>query len=202
MRFSVNVLPAAIALASFMTREADAIYLPGIVRLFRGDQDDPLDGGTLNDSIDGMHMQFLGSGLTYPDETPYGDDTRKVFHFSAQGEASGSGLGLPTGDASRTIMAWIKVSTTNPGWIPFGYGPNLNRQKNSSFFLFLVESNYMIDQAYHVVEASGRHTIPIDQWFHVAVTYDNVSGYNLIYENGEEKGRGIDSQKTTAVDNQ
>jgi hypothetical protein len=200
MRFSVNVLPVAIALASFMTREADAIYLPGIVRLFRGDDE------TLNDSIDAKGMTLFGGGLTYPDETPYGDDTRKVFHFSGGGRATGSGLGLPAGDASRTIMAWIKVSTTptaETGWVPFGYGPILNRVKNSSYHLWLVESNYMIDQSYHVVEASGRHPIPIDQWFHVAATYDNVSGYNLIYENGEEKGSGIeDSQKTTAGGNE
>jgi hypothetical protein len=195
MRFSVNVLPAAIALASFMTREADAIYLPGIVRLFRGDQDDPL-----KDQASGKDLSYSGeTGLTYPDETPYGDDTRKVFQFGGVSRASGSPEGLPSGKEPRTIMAWIKVGLDYQTYfssVPFGYGANA---AHKAYHMFIKENHkYEIDQYGVDDEASGIRDLPLDTWFHFAATYDKNNN-NVLYENGVNVGDGSDDRLDTST---
>jgi hypothetical protein len=194
MRFSVNVLPVAIALASFMTREADAIYLPSIVRLFRGDQDDPL-----KDQASGKDLSYSGAGLTYPDGTPYGDDTRKVFQFGGLSKASGSAEGLPSGKEPRTIMAWIKVGPDYPtsfSSVAFGYGAQTNHK---AYNLWLQPNHkYEIDQFGVMDEAPGVHDFPLGTWFHVAATYDENNN-NVLYENGVRVGGGTDNRLDTSA---
>jgi hypothetical protein len=194
MKFTVNVLPAVIALASFMVREADAIYIPDIVRLFRGDDE------TLEDKASGKHLSYYGeTGLTYPDETPYGDDTRKVFQFGGVSRASGSAEGLPSGKDPRTIMGWIKVGPDYPttlGSTPFGYGANA---AHKAYLIYMrADHKYEIDQYAMNDEAPGIHDVPINTWFHVAGTYDENNN-NVLYENGVRVGGGTDNRLDTSA---
>jgi hypothetical protein len=193
MRFNANILPVAVALASFMTREADAIYIPGIVRLFRGDDE------SLTDQASGKDLIYsAGAGLTYTDETPYGDDTRKVFQLGGVSRAIGSAEGLPSGNAPRTIMGWIKTEQyfSKDGTSPFGYGRNA---AHSAYLLWLKRNDkYEIDQYGRDIEASGERDFPLDTWFHVAGTYDDT-GNNVLYENGVYVGGGIDTGLDTST---
>jgi hypothetical protein len=193
MKFTVNVLPAVIALASFMAREADAIYIPDIVRLFRGDDE------TLEDKASGKHLSYNNeTGLTYPDETPYGDDARKVFQFGRVSRAYGSPEGLPSGKDPRTIMGWIKVGPDYPMdvWrVPFGYGEQIDYK--AYHILLRPDHKYEIN-IYAVDEASGMHDFPLDTWFHVAATYDENNKI-VLYENGVNVGDGQDDRLDTST---
>jgi hypothetical protein len=190
MRFSVNVLPTAIALASFMTREADAIYLPGIKRLFRG-EGDLTDAVTSNDNTD----LTLGPGtLTFPDEAPYSGESRQVFYFDGTGPAIGSPIGLPSGQEPRTIVGWAKKSReTNDNSVHlFGYGGDINAYCNSAYGLFFRETVFELDQ-WCSAENTGSFITTFDEWFHFAATWDGTE--NRVYIDGEIKGEAVPGKK-------
>jgi hypothetical protein len=188
MKVSVNALPTAIALASFMAREADAIYLPGIVRLFRGNDE------TLQDQASGMDLSYSGeTGLTYPIETPYGNDTRKVFQFGGVGWAKGSAEGLPSGSEPRTIMGWIKKEKeTNLQFSPhpFGYG---GFACNMYYAIYFPEEDKIELDQWCTNENTGGHTIILDEWFHFAGTWDGTN--NRVYIDGEKKSEAAPGSK-------
>jgi hypothetical protein len=202
MKFTVNVLPAVIALASFMAREADAIYLPGIVRLFRGE-------GDLTDAVtsnDGTDLSPINSGTpTFPMETPYGEVSRKVFYFDRTGKALGSTEGLPDGDKPRTIVGWIKKDINDYMYgHHFGYGRNSKNMAYNALFYFGETNTNIISLNLWLVNETLNFdqelVAVIDKWFHFAATWDGTK--HTVYIDGEKKTEGVpDSKPNTAVGN-
>jgi hypothetical protein len=193
MKFSVNVLPATVALASFMAREADAIYLPGIVRLFRGE-------GDLTDAVtsnDGTDLFTTNSDTpTFPMETPYGEVSRNVFYFDLTGKALGSTEGLPDGDKPRTMVCWMKKDNNDhPYGYPFGYG----KEGTSMLYNAWIYSNKItLNQLNVNMNLDQGVEVIIGEWFHYAATWDGAK--NVIYINGEKKTEGVpDIRPNTAV---
>ncbi len=195
MRFSINVLPATFTLVSFMTREADAIYVPGIVRLFRGDGD-LIDAANVGGSTD--LTRTIESSPTFEDETPYNGVSRQVFYFDGTGHALGSPAGLPSGSEPRTIMGWIKKETkTHDNNLAhfFGYGGDIaGSYCNSAYGLFFSGTIFELDQ-WCTLENIDSITTTFDKWFHFAASWDGTE--NTLYIDGEIKGEAEPAQKPT-----
>jgi hypothetical protein len=180
MKLSNKLLSLTIPLSSFLIKETDAIYLPGMVRLFKGD-------GNLDDStLSAEDLTFNGGGgLTYKDETPYGEDSRKVFYFDGTRKAIGSSVGLPSGSASRTIMGWIKRDG-GYGYVSFfGYG---NSDTDQAYQMDFIQQDNMIHLSqWGTLMGTGAYGPTTDStWYHIAATYDGkdhklfVDGQNII----------------------
>jgi hypothetical protein len=194
MRFSINILPATVALASFMAREADAIYLPGIVRLFRG-EGDLTDAVTSNDGTDLFTTNSVTP--TFPIETPYMGVSRQVFYFDDTGKALGSTEGLPDGDKPRTIVGWTKKGINDRFYgHHFGYGKATGTSMTYNAFF---DENYddgtdlldiiTLDQWLLNENFDQELVAIIDEWFHYAATWDGTK--NTIYIDGEKKTEGV-----------
>jgi hypothetical protein len=195
MKFTANFLPATVALASFMAREADAIYIPDIVRLFRGE-------GGLTDSVtsnDGTDLSPADPGtLTFPIETPYGGVSRKVFYFDGTEAAIGSPVGLPSGSESRTIVGWVKKQrqddTIDKRYQFFGYGGDSYAACNVAFGLFFRETTFELDY-WCEDENTGLFDTTFDKWFHFAATWDGEN--NRVYIDGEKRGEAVPGEVPT-----
>jgi hypothetical protein len=197
MRFNANILPVAVALASFMAREADAIYLPGIVRLFRG-EGDLTDSVTSNDGTD-LSPAFANTPpILFPIETPYSGVARQVFYFHNRGLSLGSTEGLPSGSESRTIVGWAKKGSNDRynGQF-FGYGRS--RETSAAYYAHFYNLNKISLDQWDVKQNFDQVLVTnIGEWFHYAATWDGTK--NTVYINGEKKTEGEPALKpNTAV---
>ena len=101
--------------------QTNAKYLDGILRLYRGDEG--FVDSTAKSTDLTLHPVVAGTdhGITFQDDIPYGTESRPVFDFTFKGRARGSAVGLPGGDAHRTIMGWFKRTsgTYQNGYVCF-----------------------------------------------------------------------------------
>jgi hypothetical protein len=188
MKVRTKVAPLVTsALASFVTREAGAIYLSGIERLYRGDGD-LMDAARTNASED-TSLYTIGDGITYPYERPYGGIYRKVMYFNHQVKAFGSAAGLPKGAEPRTIMGWVKNEVTGDlVHHTFGYG----KTNCNELYTFWIRTNKQFDlDQFCVDDRTSGNTLEHNTWYHLAATYDDNTGYESLYRNGERVGHGI-----------
>ena len=184
----------------------EATITDGLLRFYRGDGD---------------ATDATGNGPTLTGETGYTDITfpqsatsRKVFDFkNTQNGLMGSSSGLPDGSNSRTMLGWFKFGEGqlhDGGRVdgdPFGYGRYVTNQ------------NFYID-VYHTAGVNDpnrkyRVTLDVDElavideginpiidttattWFHLVITYDQVSNTNAAYLNGQFLRSGQPSQVPT-----
>lgn len=166
--------------ASHICQVADAIYIDGMLRLFRGE-------GNYNDLINGFDATLDGSGGSFPTQTlpTAGAQARQVMYFDGNGKAHGAGTGLPGGDAPRTIIGWIKVDSTPGSNGPFGYG---DYGDNNAYYAYSYITptgvKLEIDQ-WGGIEGGINpiiNPVVVNTWYHVAFSYDGTN--NTAYVNG------------------
>ncbi len=95
-----------------------------------------------------------------------------------------SPVGIPVGNAPRTIETWFRttVSGGNQGIIQYGTADD------KKMFSLIIDNASNIHFYGHNYDLHGSQTILPDTWYHVAVSYD---GTNLnLYLNGSLEGGG------------
>ena len=108
--------------------------------------------------------------------------------------------GMPTGDASYTVAAFIQTTTNAKrgivGWGNYGSGGQVNAFRTTTAGEFGSTGgilNYSWGGGVDYGEAAGGTapgTIYDGQWHHVAVTYDSASSTKRLYFDGAEIGSG------------
>ncbi len=170
--------------ASHMCQMSDAVYIDGMLRLFRGE-------GNYDDLINGYDAALQGSGGTFPTQTlpTTGAQPRQVMLFNGQGVAHGPANGLPAGAAPRTIIGWFKKDGTFSENGPFGYGDGGTCNKSYYTWLNTAGTRLELD---HWCQNEGINpvisSVQADTWYHVALSYDGSK--NRGYVNGAKIGTG------------
>ena len=174
-----------------MWMESDAIYIDGMLRLFRGE-------GNYNDDVNGQGLttgsQGNLAGASFPSQTlpTTGAQARQMMYFDGYGKVFGSASGLPSGAAARTIIGWFNrdepFSPGNNG--PFGYGGYENSACNLAYYALLTSNPTLnLDQ---MCQTEGVNPVVSDvsgnTWYHVAFSWDGT--YNRAYVNGALTGTG------------
>ncbi|GFH53841.1 hypothetical protein CTEN210_10317 [Chaetoceros tenuissimus] len=184
---------------SHMCQMSDALYIDGMVRLFRGE-------GNYNDLINGYDLNDLvGSGHSFATQTlpTAGAQARQVGFFDGRGKAIGAATGLPTGAAPRSMMGWFKWDSPWAANGPFGYGKGGGCNFAYSAYM---HSHHIplpileLDQTCHDEGINPVLTsVPANTWYHIAFTYDGT--YHRKYVNGVFQGEGIpDTQPDTQLE--
>jgi len=102
--------------------------------------------------------------------------TSNALNFASGNTVDGTNSNLP-GNNPQTMEAWINPSSTASGAV-FSYVDPVNA--NQGFGLAYVGQHvYLIGESNDVI---GSSTIPINQWTHVAVSYDGTNA--TLYLNG------------------
>jgi len=183
-------------LASLRVKEVNAVYVEGMVRLFRGegnyDDSTGISSALTTHPIDGKS----DAGITFVSDTPYGSKPRSVFNFNGNGRARGPSDDLPGGADIRTMVGWFKRAGGISG--PFGYGMNVCGMA----FYVLILSTGRVDLDYWcggynegINPIMSSH---VNMWYHIAVIWDGTN--NIAYVNGVEIKRGTpDRLPNTAV---
>lgn len=189
MKFSSTLI--SILFASSCWNVVNAIYIDGMVRLFRGD-------GNHEDSINGYHADNLqGSGQSFATETlpTSGAEARQVMYFNGNGRAVGDATGTPEGDESRTILGWFKIDSSSTGQGPFGYG---DAAENAAYFPGLVHANSEMFLEQWITNSGIRPVMSNFAgitWYHVACSYDASTNRNTAYINGSFVKSGTPSSR-------
>jgi len=130
-------------LASLRVKEVNAVYVEGMVCLFRGEGNYNDSTGTSDPLTTHPKNGQSDAGITFASDTPYGSKPRSVFNFNGNGRARGPADGLPGGADIRTIVGWVK-NTGSWGGYAFGYGKG--GSCNNAFFIY------------------AGHSITLDYW--------------------------------------
>ena len=169
--------------ASHMCQMSDAIYIDGMLRLFRGE-------GNYNDLINGQNGFTEGSGHSFQTQTlpTAGAQARQVMYFNGNGRMLGSATDLPGGAAPRTIIAWFKTDrASNPNG-PIGYGePGCN----NAYYTWISGGNQLNLDQWCQNEGINPiiHPVAVNTWYHLAISYDGTS--NRAYVNGVLVATGV-----------
>ncbi|MBT3199105.1 MAG: LamG domain-containing protein [Phycisphaerales bacterium] len=95
--------------------------------------------------------------------------------------------GMPTGDGSYTIAAFIQTTTAGKGiigWGSYGSGASVNALRTDGAKLLNYSWGGGVDYS------ASAPTILDGQWHHVAATYDAASSTKRLYFDGAEIGSG------------
>ena len=184
MKFTkANIFPLLLSL-SFLWKESDAIYISGMLRLFRGE------GDYTDLSGNGYNLSTQGSGQSFVTATPYGVQSRQVMRFANAGRAIGSADGLPAGSAHRTIIGWFNYDGGASGNGPFGYGAqDCNNAYYAHMYSAPTNPTLALDQ-WCQVEGINPFLNPVsaNTWYHVAFSWDGTN--NRGYLNGNLQATG------------
>lgn len=176
--------------ASHMSQMCDAIYIDGMLRLFRGE-------GNNDDLINGYDGSLLGNGLSFLTDTlpTAGAQARQMFHFSDFGRVIGDATGLPSGAAPRTIMGWFKHEAQSGGL--FGYGHPSN---NNAYYAYFWDWPTRLElDHHHQTEGVNPVIRPVNlnTWYHIAFSWDGTN--NRAYVNGALVGTGVPSSQPNTI---
>jgi len=98
--------------------------------------------------------------------------------------------GLPTGDSSFTVMAWIRTTAVARngiiGWGNFGTAGQVHAFRTGPTAGEEL-THYSWGAAYDIDESTGS-AIFNGQWHHVAATYDSATGLKTLYFDGAQLG--------------
>ena len=125
---------------------------------------------------------------------------QSAFNFDGTNDnASGLNADLPTGNAARTVEAWIQTtSTTSNQQVIFDYGSMTIGQR---FTMNILQNNSLRIE----IGGSGMYaSTPLNDgsWHHVAVTYDPSSTPNVrLYIDGSLENSGNFSQPVNTTSN-
>ncbi len=124
-----------------------------------------------------------------------GGRPRYVLEFAGDSYAVASGLGLPSGDAARSLLGWFKVTAPDSNVNgPFGWGTG--HECGSSWYIWIAGSgDANLDYWCHeegvnpVADSSDFH----HTWLHLAITWDGHE--NRVYKNGIFAKRGTPDER-------
>ncbi|GFH53839.1 hypothetical protein CTEN210_10315 [Chaetoceros tenuissimus] len=155
---------------------ADALYIDGMVRLFRGE-------GNLNDDANGQHaaLDVASSSFAYVNDTPGSQTSRQVAQFSGSEKAVGSATGLPSGAEPRAMVAWFKWDGVTSENGPFGYGGG---GYNNYYYWDLNGTQNRLDidvVGYDEGVNPVISTVTAGTWYHVSVAFDGTNNIANVY---------------------
>ncbi|MHC4880956.1 MAG: LamG domain-containing protein, partial [Planctomycetota bacterium] len=100
-----------------------------------------------------------------------------------------SNVGLPEGNASRTMTAWMKLDSygSSPGHSPvlFAYGSNAAGQQSG---VRLANEHWQFSFWEPAFDLNVATNPPLGEWVHVAMVYDQTTSTARIYQNGVDVG--------------
>jgi hypothetical protein len=100
-----------------------------------------------------------------------------------------SNMGLPDGNASRTMTAWMKLDSygSSPGHSPvlFAYGSNAAGQQSG---VRLANEHWQFSFWEPAFDLNVATNPPLGEWVHVAMVYDQATSTARIYQNGVDVG--------------
>jgi hypothetical protein len=153
----------------------------------------PFNGNATDESGIGQHGIVSGATLT---NNRLGSANSAFYFDGVTNVVSAQSITIPTGNASRTLSAWVKFPTLKAGsnqivgWGNFVTGGDQcsYMQMYQSRFRFVFFDNYI----------AGPANVVVNTWYHVVGTYDGSVA--RLYVNGAEVANSTINLKTTATD--
>lgn len=91
---------------------------------------------------------------------------------TGQNLVSGANANLPTGNAARTIEAWIRTNNVSGGdEAIFEYGTIVNGQRSS----LLINNNNVVSHNGFNADVNGTTSVRDGSWHHIAITHDGTT---------------------------
>lgn len=185
MKLHQNILFDLIPSFLIFTK-ANAVYISGLKRLIKGQ------GDLVDSSPFGQHatpVPASAHGITFPIDTVGAQSSRQVINFNGNGKAVGSALGLPGGNAPRTMTGWFKNTVGSSNYSgPFGYG---SAGQLNAFWVYVQSPALHLD--YWAADEGPINPVfsPVvdNQWYHVALSWDGTK--NIVYIDGKYVKEGI-----------
>ena len=188
MKLHQNILFGLIPSFLIFTK-ANAVYISGLKLLIKG-QGDLLDSSPFKQQV--KPVPESAHGITFPIDTVGAQSSRQVINFNGNGKAVGSAMGLPGGDAPRTIIGWFKNTGGSSSYAtgPFGYG---STGYSTAFWSYLAGTPQALYLAYWATNVGPINPVlaPVvdEQWYHVAFAWDGEK--NIVYMDGHYVKEGI-----------
>ncbi|NQV25187.1 MAG: VCBS repeat-containing protein [Rhodopirellula sp.] len=94
-------------------------------------------------------------------------------------------IGLPEGNSSRTMSAWVKFDSFAENPVLLAYGSNITDQQSG---VRVVRDKWQL--SFWDNDLNTTTTPPVNEWVHVAMVFDQSTSIASVYQNGVLVGSG------------